>query len=427
LPRPPSPNQRAYASPQHADRPPSNPHQRTHAIPLNLERPPSNPSHPHQRTHAIPQQLDRPPSNPVQRAHAVPLNLDRPPSNPSNSHLRAHAVPLNQDRPPSNPSNLQQRPQHSPRDRAPTNTLQAIPTYQLQSNHHQTTHQASRAEELYGDPHATSRREDTQASSPYGHRSRDPNSSSRREERQTTPHAYRSTSSSTPEEHRPSPLQPRHSDGDCRPSPVEHRTLVDPHRTSPSSYPFRISGTPPGLYRPSGEHPGSYRPPGERSGNYKVPGDHRALGDDGDSSGRHKSPGERTGSYRPSSEYPGNYKPPSEHSRNYKPPGEHSGSYRPTSEYHGSYRAPSEHSRSYPVGSDYSSRPGSAGNQRISSRSPLNDGPVTCHICNLQLQNQIVFQQHLAGHVKPRPYICRHCDAGFSTVHQLNSHVALHK
>ncbi len=34
--------------------------------------------------------------------------------------------------------------------------------------------------------------------------------------------------------------------------------------------------------------------------------------------------------------------------------------------------------------------------------------------------------QHFLTHAAPRPFICRHCDAGFPTNHQLEAHVKLH-
>ncbi len=33
----------------------------------------------------------------------------------------------------------------------------------------------------------------------------------------------------------------------------------------------------------------------------------------------------------------------------------------------------------------------------------------------------------MTSHVKPRPYVCRHCDAGFTSSRQLESHAILHQ
>ena len=79
--------------------------------------------------------------------------------------------------------------------------------------------------------------------------------------------------------------------------------------------------------------------------------------------------------------------------------------------------------------------------------SPAPASPVSCHICGLKLPNQAVFQQvrsldmkcspkylvcnglscqHLQTHAMFRPYICSLCDAGFTSLAQLESHSALH-
>jgi len=51
---------------------------------------------------------------------------------------------------------------------------------------------------------------------------------------------------------------------------------------------------------------------------------------------------------------------------------------------------------------------------------------LSCHICGLSLPNQTTFQQHLQTHVAFRPYICNHCDAGFTSMGQLENHTRLH-
>jgi len=51
---------------------------------------------------------------------------------------------------------------------------------------------------------------------------------------------------------------------------------------------------------------------------------------------------------------------------------------------------------------------------------------LSCHICGMNLPNQATFQQHLQTHVAFRPYICQHCDAGFTTMNQLVNHSRLH-
>ena len=65
-----------------------------------------------------------------------------------------------------------------------------------------------------------------------------------------------------------------------------------------------------------------------------------------------------------------------------------------------------------------------------------------CNICGLTAPTQAAFQQvscgtaslcyrnvilqHRATHVAFRPYICSHCDAGFTSLAQLESHTKLH-
>jgi len=51
---------------------------------------------------------------------------------------------------------------------------------------------------------------------------------------------------------------------------------------------------------------------------------------------------------------------------------------------------------------------------------------LSCHICGMNVPNQTAFQQHLQTHVAFRPYICNHCDAGFTSMNQLENHTRLH-
>lgn len=51
---------------------------------------------------------------------------------------------------------------------------------------------------------------------------------------------------------------------------------------------------------------------------------------------------------------------------------------------------------------------------------------LSCHICGMNVPNQTAFQQHLQTHVAFRPYICNHCDAGFTSMSQLENHTRLH-
>eukprot|EP00092_Neocalanus_flemingeri_P003719 GFUD01003996.1.p1 GENE.GFUD01003996.1~~GFUD01003996.1.p1 ORF type:complete len:2148 (-),score=343.88 GFUD01003996.1:108-6551(-) len=52
---------------------------------------------------------------------------------------------------------------------------------------------------------------------------------------------------------------------------------------------------------------------------------------------------------------------------------------------------------------------------------------LSCHICGMNVPNQTAFQQHLQTHVAFRPYICNHCDAGFTSMSQLENHTRLHQ
>jgi len=66
-------------------------------------------------------------------------------------------------------------------------------------------------------------------------------------------------------------------------------------------------------------------------------------------------------------------------------------------------------------------------NERNPSPEYQHTSGLSCHICGMVLQSQTAFQQHLQTHVAFRPYICNHCDAGFTSMAQLENHARLHQ
>ncbi len=52
---------------------------------------------------------------------------------------------------------------------------------------------------------------------------------------------------------------------------------------------------------------------------------------------------------------------------------------------------------------------------------------LNCAICRKECPNALALQEHILSHVCDRPYICQHCDAGFTTSQQLEVHLLSHQ
>ncbi|XP_059490539.1 transcription factor HIVEP3-like isoform X2 [Neocloeon triangulifer] len=50
-----------------------------------------------------------------------------------------------------------------------------------------------------------------------------------------------------------------------------------------------------------------------------------------------------------------------------------------------------------------------------------------CDLCGLHLPSQDSLHKHVASHSQPRPFVCKYCDAGFTSKTHLLQHLALHQ